>query len=423
MSNLKISQQSVNPLALQICQVLQQAGFQAFIVGGCVRDLILGVSPKDWDITTDASPQQVIDLFPKTIPTGLQHGTVTVVLGEGLQNHFEITTFRVEGEYKDGRRPEEVFFVKDIEQDLARRDLTINAIAFDPINEKLVDPFGGRSDLENHIIKAVGSPIERFTEDGLRIMRAARFAARFGYTIEDETLVAMSECLETLRKVSKERIKDELCKTLMTSDPEIGLNVLISCGALSVALPFLTGLPVRMAMLRVQNVCQGDLETRVAFMYSNCAKIKEAEQDLINLKFSNKEIKQIMFLLDLQHQLIELTKKWSRPAYREFIAHVKNQMGDDWEHTMKEFIKLITPLGFARKDEFLQYHKEIVLSKKEMIINGNDLIAFGIKPGPQIKMILDLCYGEILHKPNNNTREYLLNFVNHFINDQIDPIC
>src|ERR1700690_2543711 len=174
---LKISPQSINPLALQICQILQQAGFQAFIVGGCVRDLLLGVIPKDWDITTNATPQEIISLFPKTYPTGIKHGTVTVAMNEGIQNHFEVTTFRVEGEYKDGRRPEEVFFVNNIEQDLSRRDLTINSMAYDPINDKLIDPFGGKLDIDNHIIKAVGNPIDRFNEDGLRIMRAARFAA------------------------------------------------------------------------------------------------------------------------------------------------------------------------------------------------------------------------------------------------------
>lgn len=420
---MSISKIFIHPLAIKACQILHEAGFQAFIVGGCVRDLLLGGIPKDWDITTDALPENVMSLFPKNYPTGLQHGTVTVALDEGLENHFEITTFRVEGQYKDGRRPEEVFFVKDIAQDLARRDLTINAMAYNPITEELIDPFDGISDLQNKLIKAVGNPVDRFTEDGLRIMRAARFAARFDYELEKETFNAMTLCLETLKMVSKERIKDELCKTLMTNNPKVGLDILVSTGALNIACPYLTELPVRMAMLDTQIVCEGNLETRVAFMYSNCGEIKPIEQELIDLKFSNKEVKQIMFLLDLQHRLIGLTKKWSRPAYREFLAHIKNQMGDAWEHTLKEFIKLIAPVGFARKNEFLQYHKEIVLSKREMNIDGNDLISLGIKPSPQIKMILDLCYGEILHKPNNNTKEYLLDFVNHFINDQIDPIC
>src|SRR5512147_2155393 len=143
MENSLFSQQHVNSGALEVCRVLSEHGYQAYIVGGCVRDLILGHTPKDWDITTDATPKEVMGLFAKTIPTGLQHGTVTVVLGEGVENHFEVTTFRIEGEYTDGRRPEEVFFVLNVEQDLDRRDLTINAIAYDPIADRLVDPYNG----------------------------------------------------------------------------------------------------------------------------------------------------------------------------------------------------------------------------------------------------------------------------------------
>src|SRR5678815_3809921 len=134
MENTNLSPQRVNRQALEICRILSNNGYQAYIVGGCVRDLLMGATPKDWDITTDASPEEVIALFPKTIPTGLQHGTVTVVMGLGIENHFEVTTFRIEGAYTDGRRPEEVFFVLHVDQDLARRDLTINAIAYDPIS-------------------------------------------------------------------------------------------------------------------------------------------------------------------------------------------------------------------------------------------------------------------------------------------------
>ena len=142
----QLSSQLIHPLAIEVCRILDNNNYQAFIVGGCVRDLLLGVEPKDWDICTDASPQKVVELFPKTIPTGLQHGTVTVCMGEGIENHFEITTFRIEGEYADGRRPEEVFFVMSVEQDLARRDLTINAIAYDPLHHQMVDPYDGHND-------------------------------------------------------------------------------------------------------------------------------------------------------------------------------------------------------------------------------------------------------------------------------------
>src|SRR5574337_1028162 len=233
--NLQISNQFINLQARQVCQILHDAGYQAYIVGGCVRDLLLGVKPKDWDITTNATPEKVMEIFPKTYPTGLQHGTITVAMGEGTENHFEVTTFRVEGKYEDGRHPTEVFFVMNVEQDLGRRDLTINAIAYDPINEKLVDPFDGIHDLQHKVIRAVGLPEARFQEDGLRIMRVARFAARFDYKVDDMTFQGMSTSLETLKKVSKERMKDELCKTLRSSNPNRGLDVLEKTKALSIA--------------------------------------------------------------------------------------------------------------------------------------------------------------------------------------------
>src|ERR1700722_17969932 len=221
-------------LAILVCSKLHDAGFQAYLVGGCVRDLAMGATPKDFDITTDASPEKIMELFPRNIPTGLQHGTVTVCMGEGIDNHFEVTTFRVEGEYLDGRRPETVKFVKSVVEDLARRDFTINAMAFDPVRKILFDPFRGEEDLRNGVIRAVGSPPARFQEDGLRIMRAARFAARFGFTVETETFRGMAENLETLQKVSKERISDELCKTLLAPYPGTGLILLQTCGALDV---------------------------------------------------------------------------------------------------------------------------------------------------------------------------------------------
>ena len=223
--------------AIEVCRVLQEHNYQSFIVGGCVRDLLLNKTPKDWDICTSASPQKVVELFKKTIPTGLQHGTVTVCIGEGIENHFEVTTFRIEGEYTDGRRPEEVFFVTEVEQDLARRDLTINAMAYDPINNKMVDPYNGLEDLKNEIIRAVGKPSLRFQEDGLRIMRVARFAARFGYAVDQLTFIGMEENLETLKKISKERIKDELCKTLMSPYSSYGLDLLLKSGVLNIICP------------------------------------------------------------------------------------------------------------------------------------------------------------------------------------------
>lgn len=410
MSNLKISPLQINSSALQICQILQQAGFQAFIVGGCVRDLLLGAVPKDWDITTSAKPQQVIDLFSKTIPTGLQHGTVTVVLNEGIENHFEVTTFRTEGAYLDGRRPEEVFFVNNIEQDLSRRDLTINAIAYDPIKDQLVDPFGGQLDLLNGIIKAVGNPKDRFNEDGLRIMRTARFAARFNYKIEEETENAMSECLDTLHKVSKERIKDELCKTLESKHPNIGLKFLYGCQALDFICPYLIQ-HISYRQLLLQDLILGELETRIAFLYKECKHPFDVVKELNNLKFSNKEIIKVRNLLDLSSKFSYLRLNWSLSAYKEFTAYLLDMVEHNPQSTLIQFITLMEAQGIPISRYLLPFENVKVFSRKEMNINGHDLISLGIAPGPKMKLILDKCYKEILDHPEHNTKEFLLKFV------------
>lgn len=402
---MQISRQQVQPGALQVCQQLHDAGFQAFIVGGCVRDLLLGQEPKDWDITTDATPDQVIGLFPKTIPTGLQHGTVTVVLGEGVENHFEVTTFRVESKYQDGRRPEEVYFVKNIKDDLARRDLTINAIAYDPISERLEDPFNGRSDLELGVIRAVGQASARFEEDGLRIMRAARFAARFGYDIVQDTIYGMRTNLPTLRKVSKERISDELSKTLMAAHPDIGIEILLECGALQVACPLLCkdGLWRRRGIEK----CTGDLETRLAFLYSNLPHTV-AQEELTNLKFSTKEIKRVVFLLQLRE--MHLPFKASIQSYKQFIAMIKNQTPDTYEYTLEQFKILLGSDNLIAKQYFEEFGSIPVLSRKELAINGTDLMEIGVSPGPGLKKALDRCYAEVLKYPEHNNKEFLLEF-------------
>jgi tRNA nucleotidyltransferase (CCA-adding enzyme) len=404
----QISQARVNPQAFAICQTLSKAGYQAYIVGGCVRDLLLGQVPKDWDITTDASPQEVMELFPKTYPTGLQHGTITVAMGEGVENHFEVTTFRIEGEYKDGRRPEEVFFVLDVEQDLARRDLTINAIAYDPIMERMVDPFDGLQDLKNGIIRAVGKPEARFQEDGLRIMRVARFAARFGYLVEQETIQGMSASMETLKKVSKERIQDELSKTLMTSSPNYGFSFLFETGVLEITNPLLFTSTLGLYFLPLLHKCPGELETRLALLYS-AFKPEEVQKELINLKFSSNEINKVCFLLKLMNEFGGAINIAS--CYRRFIALIKNEAPASFESTLEQFILLLKAREMYSVEFFEGFKNEIVFSRKEMEIDGFDLITLMVKPGPQMKSLLNACYQEILQHPEHNNKEFLCKFV------------
>jgi tRNA nucleotidyltransferase (CCA-adding enzyme) len=395
----------INPQAIEVCRILHNSNYQAYIVGGCVRDLLLGVQPKDWDICTNALPEKVMELFPKNYPTGLQHGTVTVAMGEGVENHFEVTTFRVEGKYLDGRRPEEVSFVKSVEEDLGRRDLTINAMAYNPITNHLSDPYDGLKDLENGIIKAVGDANLRFQEDGLRIMRVARFAARFGYQVEQSTIEGMANNLETLKKVSKERVKDELCKTLMAKNPSVGLRLLASTGVLKIASPLLEHAP----FLNYFEF-KGELETRLARIYS-IYDVESVSEELKMLKFSNKEINRVVFMVKLLNLFVEIEEnsEWQIPKYKQFIAFIKNKSLDSYEYSMSQFLLLNEYPGSPTKSTLELYNSKapIVFSRKEMQINGEDLIALGIDYGLQIKHILDKCYERILESPELNTKEML----------------
>ncbi|CAB4197116.1 PcnB tRNA nucleotidyltransferase/poly(A) polymerase [uncultured Caudovirales phage] len=403
MEHLKNLQLPINKQAIEVCRILQNSGHQSYIVGGCVRDILLKTNPKDWDITTSATPQQVMALFPKNYPTGLQHGTVTVSMGDGLENQFEVTTFRVEGKYIDGRRPEEVFFVTDIKEDLARRDLTINAMAYDPINNIMIDPFNGQNDLNNKIIKAVGNANDRFKEDGLRIMRVARFAARFGYSVHEETLNGMKSNLDTLKKVSVERIQDELSKTLMTSNPKLGLKLLKESGVLEIICPYLFSLTEHS-----YSKYNGELETRISTLYSSYKDIAEVKYELSELKFSNQEIKKTIFLLDLLLKYVEFSKIDNVLSYKEFMAHIKNNSPYNWEAMLEQFIILSSNVSLSSKETLSKYNDVVVFSRKEMQINGNDLMDIGIKPGPEIKRMLDKCYLEILFYPENNNKEILI---------------
>ncbi|MDI7266924.1 MAG: HD domain-containing protein [Myxococcota bacterium] len=214
-----------------ICRSLKAAGFEAYVVGGGPRDLALGRPVAEWDVATSAPPDEVARLFPRTFPTGIAHGTVTVVHGGA---RVEVTTFRGDGAYLDGRHPASVRFVRDVREDLARRDFTVNAVAGDPETGAIVDPFGGLADLRDRTIRAVGDPDARFDEDGLRPLRAARFAAVLGFEFDPATRAALGRHLETFRKVSAERVRDELAKMLEGADrPSVGLRVLAECGLLA----------------------------------------------------------------------------------------------------------------------------------------------------------------------------------------------
>lgn len=395
--------------AAEACRILQKAGYQAYFVGGCVRDQLLELDAVDIDITTSALPDEVMKLFPHHYLTGLQHGTISVSIGTDIKNIFEITTFRTEGKYTDGRRPESVKFVKKLELDLARRDFTVNSMAYDPISKELKDPFYGSNDLKFGLITSVGDPNQRFQEDGLRIMRAARFAARFNFQIDSGTFQGMKNNLSTLEKVSKERIKDELCKILMTERASYGLMLLQKCGALELVCPLIKNLKLNNFTPKIDD-CLGELETRLAFLYYG-AKPKEVKEELVLLKFSNKEIAKTTFLLELLDRFMVFKLKNTALAYKSFMAVIKNHTPDTFEHELNEFIILSEGLGYNVRGNFATFVNEIVFGKNELLINGHDLIDLGIPQGSEIKKILETCYLEILKYPDHNDKKYLIELV------------
>lgn len=393
--------------AISICQQLHNQGFQAYLVGGCVRDLLLGETPKDYDIATDALPNQMMQIFPDHIPTGLQHGTITVKQDNGL---YELTTFRIEGSYSDGRRPDEVFFVSSIEQDLARRDLTINAIAYDPLTHLFVDPFNGKYDLEIGLIKAVNDPNLRFQEDGLRIMRVARFAARFNYQVDTDTLLAMQTNLPTLVKVSKERIADELRKTLMSNHSIRGIELLRLSGVLDIICPSLSY--SAFTSKAFTNIIGGELETRLALLYyaANQVLPEVCQEELINLRFSKKEIKRVLFLLKLLSQFQHFQKYPTQDRYNHFMACLMNEAPDPWIDTCEQFLTLTAALEIDVGFDIDPYCHHEIIPRKNLIINGDDMISIGIK-GNEIGRYLSEAYEEVLRNPLNNNRKYLTTYV------------
>ena len=216
----------------KIIETIESGGYEAYAVGGCVRDSILGRVPEDWDITTSASPQEIKNLFRRTVDTGIQHGTVTVIME---REGFEVTTYRIDGEYEDSRHPKEVTFTSNLTEDLKRRDFTINAMAYND-REGLVDAFGGIKDMKARLVRCVGNPRERFGEDALRMMRAVRFSAQLGYGMEEGTKAAVKEMAENLRNISAERIQTELVKLLTSPRPE-DLRICYETGITRVILP------------------------------------------------------------------------------------------------------------------------------------------------------------------------------------------
>jgi tRNA nucleotidyltransferase (CCA-adding enzyme) len=409
----------IAPNAIKACRMLQEKGFQSYLVGGCVRDLLMNKSPKDYDITTNATPDQVKAVFPKTFSLGEKHGTVTAVLGLTKADEFEITTYRIEGAYSDGRRPDEVAFAQNIEDDLSRRDLTINAMAYDPVNDQLVDPYGGQEDLAVKKIKAVGDPNKRFEEDGLRTMRVARFASRFGFDVDPSTEEAIQNNLGTLQKVSKERFTSELLATLLTPQPSVGLNILFKTGALAVGDPALDNPSIVNSFSIIDANHNASIEVKVAILLHKLNPT-ELANTLKNLRFPNENAATILFLNLALQEFVKFRNDPTPLGARKFFSFIKNQAAKypilgGYDKCLSEFLSFAKALGAPALHELNSLMHETPLTLKDLDISGNDLMtALQMKPGPQIKKVLDTLYEKVLSNPELNEKSKLLELASTF---------
>ena len=387
--------------AAELLDTLHRAGYAAYVVGGCVRDSLLGLTPHDWDLCTSALPQQGMELFgaEKCIPTGLQHGTVTVKQGGGL---YEITTFRTEGTYTDGRHPDEVHFVPDVREDLARRDFTINAMAYNE-KEGLVDPFGGQADLQSGILRAVGVPHQRFTEDALRILRLYRFAARFGFSIDPPTAQAAQELCAHLDCVSVERIEEELAKLLSAPAPAAYLDEKI----LGVVLPELS--PEALAAAKpVVDACPAGEQALPVRLAALLLSIGEdgTRRTLRRLRCSNACIEETAVLV---REVVP-----GVPVSLNIYA--RRLLGRYNLCTVQRLAALGTALQPERSADFAALSElaerldadGVCCRVSQLAVNGRDLMAAGVPAGPGIRKVLEALLDGVIREEYPNERQALL---------------
>ena len=422
--------------AAELLDTLHRAGYAAYVVGGCVRDSLLGLTPHDWDLCTSALPQQVMELFgaQRCIPTGLQHGTVTVKQSGAL---YEITTFRTEGAYTDGRHPDEVHFVPDVREDLARRDLTINAMAYNE-KEGLVDPFGGQADLQSGIVRAVGVPRQRFTEDALRILRLYRFAARFGFAIDPPTAQAAQELCAHLDCVSVERIEEELAKLLASPAPAAYLDKKIllvilpelSSEALAAAKPVVDAcpagaenLPIRLAALLLSLGEDGIRRTLKRLRCSN-ALIEEAavlvrEARGCDGSFSEDRplgwdpVAEGNRAGDGMARIVSEEKATVTP---DFTIYARRLLGKYNLCTVQRIAALGTALQPERAADFAALSElaeqldtdGVCCRVSQLAVNGRDLMAAGVPAGPGIRKVLEALLDGVIREEYPNERQALL---------------
>ena len=439
---------------MAVLRGLRAAGKQAWLAGGAVRDLVrraeglyVGDPPQDFDVATDALPEQVLKLFPRVVPTGIQHGTVTVLSGE---HKVEVTTFRGEGPYVDGRRPSSVTFLGDIDGDLARRDFTVNAMAWDPIDGVLRDPFSGVTDLRRHLLRAVGDPLARFREDGLRPLRAVRFACTLRLAVDLPTKRAIPQAIDVFGKVAQERVRDELVKLLVRGDPASrGLRLLRSTGLLGRIIPELLesvnfvqnryhAWDVWRHTLRCLDFAPRDLVVRLAALLHDvakprCAAPKEgapgehtfydhekvgadlAAEILTRLRFSRREVDRVALLVR-EHNW-HYQPEWNDATVRRTLARIgPAELPALWAlrradlNARGRLVEEGLQNQAAAEERFQrEIERASALRVGDLAIGGEDVMReLGIGPGPHVGQVLTRLLERVIDDPELNTRNTLI---------------
>lgn len=427
-----------------IMNVLQKEGYEAYAVGGCVRDAILNRVPEDWDITTSAMPEEIKKLFCRTFDTGIEHGTITVVIGT---EHFELTTYRIDGKYEDNRHPKEVLFTGCLQEDLRRRDFTINAMAYNQ-KEGLVDVFGGQIDLEQGVIRCVGNAHERFSEDALRILRGLRFSAQLGFDIEEKTKEGMQKLAPTLKKISAERIQIELIKMLVSPRPQI----LREAYRLNITKEFLEEFDLLMeteqetphhqysvgehTLCALGNV-RADKILRLVVLFHDMGKpaMKTKDEEGVahfkkhaaqSEKITKQVLRRLKFDNDTLHKVSKLVlyHDYRTPAVPQNVRRAINKIGVELFPYYLEVRKAdVLAQSMYERDEKLKniedtknIYEEIMragqcVSLKGLAINGSDLLESGMQPGKELGEALNRLLELVLEYPEMNNKEELLKWI------------
>lgn len=433
----------------QIIKTLNYHGFEAYLVGGSIRDLLIDRKPNDYDIATAATPEEVVDIFDKTLSVGIKHGSIMVYADDG---YYDVTTYRYDGEYEHHRYPKNVIFIDDLVEDLRRRDITINAMAYHP-EKGIIDPFDGTKDLSSRLIRAVGNPVERFKEDALRILRAIRLATALNFNIETTTLLAMVETMEGLKFISSERIREEFNGILLSKTPSRGLMLLFSLGIIKYILPKLMPMALFLQFnphhnedvlahtLHVLDQTPNILPLRLAALFHDSGKPHTffmdekgighfhghevvssnlMEESLMLLRYDLKTIDTVGKLI--AKHMVSLNMKNEAKMKKLILAVGEDNLENLYFLQKADYSS--KPVQDAKRikalDDFHHRLHEIIergdpMTVKDLAINGRDIMNLGVKEGQEVGRILELLINMVLQDPHKNKKELLLKYASEEI--------